>query len=820
MIKEETLQALQFDRILRTIAGYANSDATRDALLDVRPLEERRTIELRFGQVEEIRGLERMGIVLPLAPFEDIRPHLETVRPDGAILDPRDLVALVPALRVMAAVARQFAYRTDIPLLMGLAGHVTGFADILDPLEASLDAEGNILDTASQLLQELRTRKRGLTARIRRRLEEIVREKRTAIFLQDDFITQRAGRWVIPVRMDSKGMVAGVVHDVSNSGETAFMEPLEIIGLANELENLSADEKAEQIRILREICGWIREDADAVADQFRAIVHLDLLNSIARFARLMEAETPTINDASELRLREARHPLLLFMNRERDGKEVVPLDLSLGVVSNDSDFFAGQGGEEEATKAYHAVRRGDDDEANAVMRKKSDRVMIVTGPNAGGKTIALKTAGLLLVMALSGIPVPAAATSTFPLVTNLLVDIGDEQSIEQSLSTFSAHISNIAAILRQADARTLVLMDELGTGTEPGQGAAIACAVLHDLLEKGSLVLATTHLTDIIGFVQRTPGMVNASMEFDLRTFTPLYRLKTGEPGQSHAIEIARRYGLPEPVIEFAQGMVGRLEAEFHALLAELKEKRSLHEEALAGLERRSREMAESERRLAESIAAAGLREREILEKGRQESLEIIRAAKRDVNAIIDEARKEKGRLANERLRLAEQEAEAKLRELRQEKELTLDEIAEGDTLFVRPIGYDAMVIAVDRKHARIRVRAGQMEMDLLPSDVAPRAGKAVATKKKKGPLPEEQELSRELNIIGLRVDDALPELERFLNRASLEARTEVRVIHGKGTGALMRAVRDYLDGHPLVSGFRTGERYEGGDGATVVTLA
>jgi DNA mismatch repair protein MutS2 len=308
-------------------------------------------------------------------------------------------------------------------------------------------------------------------------------------------------------------------------------------------------------------------------------------------------------------------------------------------------------------------------------------------------------------------------------------------------------------------------------------------------------------------------------MEFDRATFTPLYRLKTGEPGQSHAIEIARRYGLPEQVIEFAQGMVGRLEADFHALLAELKEKRSMHEEALAGLERRSREMADKELLLAERIAAAGLREREILEKGRRESLEIIRAAKRDVNAIIEEARQEKGRLAKEQILLAEQEAEAKLRELRREKELTLDEIAEGDTLFVRSIGYDAVVIAVDRKHARIRVRAGQMEMELLPTDVAPRAGKAVATKKKKGPLPEEQEASRELNIIGLRVDDALPELERFLNRASLEGWEEVRVIHGKGTGALMRAVRDYLDGHPLVREFRKGEHYEGGDGATVVTL-
>ncbi|HLO24554.1 MAG TPA: endonuclease MutS2, partial [Geobacteraceae bacterium] len=668
MIKEETLQALQFDRIVLSIAGNANSDATRSAILAIRPFDVREAIERRFGQVEEIRRLRQMGVVLPLSPFHDITPHLAAIRPEGAILDPRDLVMLVPALRIMGAIARQMAYRTDIPLLREEAGHVTGFPDILDPLEAALDEEGNLLDTASSLLFELRTKKRNLTARIRKRLEEIVREKRTAIFLQDDFITQRAGRWVIPVRMDSKGMVAGVVHDVSNSGETAFMEPLEIIGLANELENLVAEEKAEQIRILREICDWIREDADGIDVQFRGIVQLDLLNSVALFADVLGAETPGINQSSEIRLRDARHPLLLLLKRERGGRDVVPLDLHLGVDA---------------------------------------REMIITGPNAGGKTIALKTTGLLLIMALSGIPVPAASTSTFPLVNNLLVDIGDEQSIDESLSTFSAHISNIAAILRQADGGTLVLMDELGTGTEPGQGAAIACAVLHDLLERGALVIATTHLTDIIGYVHRTSGMVNASMEFDQRTFTPLYRLKTGEPGQSHAIEIARRYGLPASVIDFAQGMVGRLESEFHALLAELKEKRRMHEEAIADLERRSMEMAGRERLLAERIAAAGEREREILEKGRQEAKEIIQAAKREVNAIIDEARKEKSRAAKERIERAEREAEAKLRELRPEKEMTLEEIAEGDVLFVRPIGYDATVISVDRKHGRLRVRAG-----------------------------------------------------------------------------------------------------------------
>ena len=277
MIKAETLRGLEFDRILHAVAGYAHSDATEDAVMAISPLDSRGEIETRFGRVEEVRQLTRTGAPLRFDTFREIAPLLEAVRPEGAVVDPRDLVWIIPALRVMAAISRQFAYRTDIPLLKEFAGHVTGFPDLLDPLEAALDEEGNILDTASRLLMELRTRKKGLTARIRKRLEEIVREKRTAIFLQDDFITQRAGRWVIPVRMDSKGMVAGVVHDVSNSGETAFMEPLEIIGLVNELENLTADEKAEQIRILRELCAWIREDADRIEAQFRAVVHLDLI---------------------------------------------------------------------------------------------------------------------------------------------------------------------------------------------------------------------------------------------------------------------------------------------------------------------------------------------------------------------------------------------------------------------------------------------------------------------------------------------------------------------------------------------------------------
>ncbi len=803
MIKNETLRILEFDKVLSTIGGFAVSDASRSKIHDLGPLQEKVEIERRFGQVEEIRRLTQLGVPLRLAPFRDITRAMEMVRPDGALLDPTELVVFLPVLRTLAAISRQFAYRTDIPLLQDLAGHVTGFPAILEPLEASINEEGEILDTASKLLFELRGRKRALTTRIRKRLEEIVRERQTAIFLQDDFITQRGGRWVIPVRMDSKGMVPGVVHDVSNSGETAFMEPIEIIGLANELENLAAEEKAEQIRILRQLCHWIREELIGIESEFRALVQLDLLNSIARFADLLQSEVPLISERTEITIRGGRHPLLMLLQRERGGSEVVPLDLSLG----------GDGPEKVPIPPPQTA------ETEAETPDKRDGIMVITGPNAGGKTIAIKTTGLLLLMALTGIPVPAASTSRFPLLQAVLVDIGDEQSIEESLSTFSAHISRIAAILNEAGPMTLVLLDELGTGTEPGQGAAIACAVLHDLQEKGALVLATTHLTDIIGFVHRAEGMVNAAMEFDRQTLTPLYRLIRGEPGQSHALEIARRYGLPGRVIDFAQRMVGRLETEFHALLAELKDMRRFHEEKIAQLARREEELAQKERSLAGRERETAHRQQETLEKAWQEAKEIVQKAKREMNAILDEARREKGRAAKKQLEEAERQVEERIREYRPDETLAIEQIKEGMAVFVRSIGYDATIAAVDHRHGRLRVKAGQMELEVPLADAAPARGKAAQPKRPSRQNIGGETTSRELNIIGFRVDEALPILERFLNHFSVEGGGEVRIIHGKGTGALMRAVRDYLEGHPLVLEYRKGEPFEGGEGATVVKL-
>lgn len=783
MIKKDSLRLLEFEKILSFITGFANSDPSRETILNILPYPDREMLETQFGRIGEIRKLAQSRVPLSISPFEDITPLLEAVRPEGAVLDHHDLVILTPFFQVLSALAKQFAYRNDIPLLKDLAGDLSGFPHLLDRLETTLDFEGNILDSASPLLLELRGKKRSLTARIRKRLEEIIREPKVALFLQDEFVTQRGGRWVIPVRMDSKGMVAGVVHDVSNTGETAFMEPLEIIGLANELENLGAEIKGEEIRIIRSICRDIRLAADEIHNEFQILVRLDTLNSIARFAEELGAHAPVINNGGEISLKGARHPLLMLLRGKRNSRDPVPLHISLGTPP------------------------------------AADNVMVITGPNAGGKTIAVKTVGLLVAMALSGIPIPADPASTVPMSDSLLVDMGDDQSIENSLSTFSAHVANMAEILGKTGRQSIVLLDELGTGTEPGQGAAISCGVLKELQEKGALVVATTHLTDIVAFVHRTPGMTNASMEFDHATLTPLYRLQSGEPGQSHAMDIARRYGMPAPVIDFAERMLGSREAEFHALLAELKEKRRHYAELNTDLEAREQRLAERERLLSRRLSEAEEAKREAMGKAFAEAREVVTAVRRETRAILDEARREKSRESLKKLEQVGAEVERKLHEYQGDEKPSLAELSPGDTVFVRSLGFDAVIVRIDERQQRLRLKVGQREVEVSADDLALKRGVKIKETPPRRKFAEEPEAAHQLRLLGLRVDEALSQLETFLNRASAAGLGEVKVIHGTGTGALMKGVRDYLDGHPLVREFRVGEQHEGGNGVTMVTM-
>lgn len=781
------LPPLEFEKILDRIAGFSHCETTAAAIGKIAPIGSRLPIEARFGLVSEIRQLFRLGIDFPLDRFDDITMTLSLAQPEGAVLSPLDLALLVPNLGIGAAMKKLLDYRTDIPLLKELATNVTGFPEILQALQSAIGPDGELLDTASPLLFDLRQRVRQLTNRVRRRLEEIVRERETAIFLQDDFITQRNGRWVIPVRMDSKGMVPGVVHDVSNSGETAFMEPIEIIGMVNELENLHAEEKGEQIRILRDLTDWVREEADSLQAEFETLVKLDFHNAIARFSELISAGVPIISDNQQLIIRQGYHPLLLLMHIERGGKPVVPLDLSLG-------------------------------------DEPAQRILLITGPNTGGKTIAIKTAGLLTLMAGSGIPVPAASGSVFPLSANLLADIGDEQSIEESLSTFSAHIRKITNILNLADNRAIILLDELGTGTDPSQGAALACGILSELRDKGCIVLATTHLIDIVAFVQKSEGMINGAMEFDRETLTPGYRLTTGEPGQSHTLEIARNCGFPERILSNAEQMVGRMESDFHSLLADLREQRRRQETLLNDIARRESFIISKENSIAEKMKELESMQRESRAKALQEAKSLVQSARREINQILDEARKERNRKSAERLAGLETEIEGRLLETGVTAPIDENEIKPGMTLFVKVLGKDATVVSVDKRHSRLRVKTGGVEIETPIAGVEAAKGKSGTADRKRSRLsiPLNDETSAppsELNLLGNRLDEALARLDKYLDQAALHGYREVRIIHGIGTGVLLKGVREHLARHPLVAEYREGERFEGGNGATVARL-
>jgi DNA mismatch repair protein MutS2 len=455
---------------------------------------------------------------------------------------------------------------------------------------------------------------------------------------------------------------------------------------------------------------------------------------------------------------------------------------------------------------------------------KSDSVMVITGPNAGGKTIALKTAGMLALMALSALPVPAGPRSTFPLLDSLLVDIGDDQSIEQSHSTFSAHAARITAILQQSGSRSLVLLDELGAGTEPVQGAAIACGVLHELLQQGSRVIATTHLSEIIGFVHRSPGMINAGMAFDDASFTPLYRLIVGEPGQSHAVEIARRFGMPERVIAFARQMLGNAGSEFASLLTELRSRRNELEQARHELDKREEQLIERDAQQRARAAEIEKLRREAVEKGWGDAKELISATRRRMNGLLEELKREKRHDIVEKIRRVEADLTAQLKPQQQRPELLpLAAVKASDNVHIRTLGCDGVVLSIDERGGKARVRAGRMELDVPLRELArpqstAESGRVKQPSRSWRATVEENE-QNELKLIGMRVDAALAELESFINHAAAVGLGEVRIIHGLGTGRLRDAVREELERHLLVESHRPGEAHEGRDGATVVKL-
>lgn len=767
----ETLVILEFKKVLDAIAAHSHCPATREAVAQIVPMSDMLPIRERHALIEEVRRLSDRGTPLGLGSFDDIRPVMDRLRPEGSVLEPVELLAIQSVLWAIEHAFEKASPDDTTPRLMAIAQRMPGLPELRRTIGRTVGAEGEILDSASVTLRELRVKIRSLQKKITNRLENIVRDATYTPFIQDDFITTRSGRWVIPVRMDAKGEVRGVVHDISRTGETAFVEPLEIIGLSNELENLHAEEKSEVIRILRAISKTLRAVSPDIEAQFRDLVHIDMIASLAALGGKLRMSTPQIG--GKLKIHGGRHPLLMMLLGN-----VIPLDLELAGAA-----------------------------------------MIITGPNAGGKTITIKTAGLLTLMALSGMQVPGGDGSVYPLVDEVLADIGDEQSIEASLSTFAGHVGNLGRILRSAGPSTLVLIDELGTGTDPAEGAALGCAILRDLLKRGAMVLATTHLVDIVGFVERHEGMVNASMEFDPSRLVPLYKLKPGEPGQSHALEAALRYGLPRHIIDDARELMGPIRAEFHSLISEMKQKRMQYE---AELEKAEALRAQAERDKATITERLGRIEQErknTLKSALEEARDLIIKATRDANKALEEIKREKNKKPLKALDAARAKLDKKIESLDpQGPHNLIATLKEGDTVYVKSLGADALVLRINAAQGRVTVQSGNKELELPATYLAPpRMSRPAEVTIQSN---EEEQLAWELNIIGKRAAPALELLEDFVNHAAMgNTLLEIRVIHGVGTGALKRAVHEHLSMHPSVEAYRLGTPEEGGAGVTMVKL-
>ncbi len=795
MIADKTLQTLEFPKVLDRLAAHSSFSLSKELLLALRPSTELDEVRDLQSQVREAMRLQDSRADVSLGGARDIRPYVSRAVLGGA-LDPVQLLevrgTLECAERIRSALMRLDP--EEYPWLAALRARIGLFREVLALIAQTVSSQGEILDSASPALGKIRGELRVAHQRLLDRLQSILNSPAYRTAIQEPIITVRNGRYVIPVRSDARGVVRGAVHDHSSSGATLYVEPFQTNELNNRWRELQLQEEEEIARILQFIADRIGANGPAILETVLALGALDVAMAKARYGAAVHGILPELNADGALSFELARHPLLTG--------DVVPISVRLG-----EDF----------------------------------RILLVTGPNTGGKTVALKTVGLLTVMAQCGMPIPAASGSRAAVFEGVFADIGDEQSIEQSLSTFSGHLTNIIRILNEMTANSLLLLDELGAGTDPAEGSALARSLLTYLLGAGVRAMATTHYSELKAFAASTEGVQNASVEFDVETLSPTYRLSIGLPGRSNALAIAARLGLRPEIIQGSQAFISAEEKRVETMLAEIERDRDAAVELFQAAREAQRLASDLRGRLEREVQAV-LRERE----------NILRAARAEAEASVEELRRELDR-AEAELRLhgsAPQEALAGLRQrldtaVREQAALLETEPpidtgtpvqqpeappqrgpAVGDRVMLLRTGQEGRMATAPNSRGEIEVQIGPFKTRVKLADVQVLSGgdeseaeeqAAVGSRfqRTEGPAP-----SVDFDLRGWRVDEVVPELERYLNAAYMANLPFVRIIHGKGTGALRQAVREELATNPLVSEFRPAEAREGGEGVTVAQLA
>jgi len=785
----QSLRVLEYGEVLKLLGAEAASPLGAERAAALRPSSDPELVGQRLAETQEGRDLLAQGPVPSLARVADIREVLARVGIPGARLLPLELVAVADTLEAAVMLRRHLA-RAGIPLprIHRIATGLVPPQGVVAEIRRCLDPDGAIADQASPALARMRAETRRSREEIRGALLTLVHSSRLAPILTEPVVTLRNDRYVIPVAPNYRSVLEGIVQDQSASGQTLFVEPLAVVDLNNAIRRLEREAEVEAQRILEELTAAVRLAGGEIASTVEALADLDLVLAKARLADRWRAAAPRLVPGGALRLGAVCHPLLLEARRVRAAEgEVVPIDVRVGPEA---------------------------------------RVVVITGPNTGGKTVALKTVGLATLLTQAGLPVPASPDSEVPVYESVYADIGDEQSIAQDLSTFSAHVLRLRRILDQAGPRSLVLLDEIGAATNPDEGSALANAVLEALAERGCHVLATTHLDAVKVFVAQDARMVNAAVEFDLDSLRPLYRLHIGLPGRSFAIDIASRLGIPPTIIERSRELLGESGAEVSALLSRLQAQEQ--QRAADALEAaREREAAISSRQAAEQLAAE-LREQTAAIRRRANSLvaEIAAEARRRAEAAVAELGRGKSiRGAREAIRQLSELPDTQLAGLpAAEPEgaegAGLSHVASGQRVRVRHLRQTGTVLSEPTGQGLVEVQLplGKVRVPLADlvevTGEAPAPGGGVTWTAGAG-----DSLAVELNVIGLTVEEAWGRVERYLEDAMLGGLDRVRIIHGKGTGRLRRGLAELLKQHPLVTGLHLATFDEGGAGATVVEL-
>lgn len=792
MIKN-AFKTLEFDKILERLRDCATSNFGKELALKLEPADDFETVSDNLSLTTEAVRIFAVSSP-PLGGFRDVREVFKKIQL-GSSADAEELLNVLSTMYTMRQVKIFFKETdTDAPQLKARATEIEILGNLERQLDNAIDEHGAVRDTASVELQKIRRDLRGAQSRIKTEIFNILHDAGKQKFFQDAIVTMRGDRYVLPVKLEYKAQFPGIVHDQSATGATVFIEPLAVVNLNNNVKELEAAERHEVMRILRSLSDDVRKNLEPLTNNINILAEVDLLFAKARLARDMNATEPILETFTDLK--SARHPLI-------NPATVVPVDIQLG---------------------------------------ENFSMLLVTGPNTGGKTVSMKTLGLLALMTQAGLYIPAASGSRIAVFTNIFADIGDEQSIEQSLSTFSAHMKKIVTILDDVTATDLVLLDEIGAGTDPDEGTALAMSILERLLQIGAATIATTHYSELKTFAYSTTGIENACVEFDSETLRPTYRLLIGIPGASNAFAISQRLGLPQSLILRAKQLITADHANFEQVISELENQRMIFEQRNAEIFERQQKVIKHEKQIAEMRDELAKTKGDIIRKAKEKSATMVRETKREAEEIIAALKEQFDDTGVKRRQQVIQQARDKLREA--ELDSATGIIAEryvgtridkkkvfvGDTVYIKPLDQKGTVLSIEKDGDELIVQIGALRTTVKLSSCrfvsrgsqevqTPPTPVSNANRGSLGLMQKAATVTRTIDIRGMTVDEAEQVCGKFIDDAQLSGLKQVLIVHGKGTGALRKGVHDYLRGNGSVATFQFADQDEGGTGATLVTI-